>query len=420
MKSSSSVVIGDFIKDKLSMHTLFEHKSNNKTVNTVFFCTFTMKKLKNMNQNSKLFLLDAYALIYRGYYAFIKNPRINSKGFNTSAILGFVNTLEEVLKKENPTHIGVAFDPPGPTFRHEAFEQYKAQREETPEAIRLSVPIIKDIIKAYRIPILEVAGYEADDVIGTLATEAGNQGITTYMMTPDKDYGQLVTDHVFMYRPKYGDKEFEVMGVEQVKAKFDIQSPAQVIGIRTPVLRNFAKAFAKEDGAEAFLQELPHTYYEENNLHMMLIGGIRDYAQCLYEVKRMLPYVDNWATCDFPVPKCFAKHKEELLPEIHTFLASGETYTIRYGIGLLMRLYLDEDFKPEYPVMVASVTSEEYYVNMMIAWYFATALAKQWEMCIPYIEERRLSPWVHRKTIQKAVESYRITDEQKVYLKTFR
>lgn len=211
------------------MHTLFEHKSNNKTVNTVFFCTFTMKKLKNMNQNSKLFLLDAYALIYRAYYAFIKNPRINSKGFNTSAILGFVNTLEEVLKKENPTHIGVAFDPPGPTFRHEAFEQYKAQREETPEAIRLSVPIRKDIIKAYRIPILEVAGYEADDVIGTLATEAGNQGITTYMMTPDKDYGQLVTDHVFMYRPKYGDKEFEVMGVEQVKAKFDIQSPAQVI-----------------------------------------------------------------------------------------------------------------------------------------------------------------------------------------------
>lgn len=211
------------------MHTLFEHKSNNKTVNTVFFCTFTMKKLKNMNQNSKLFLLDAYALIYRAYYAFIKNPRINSKGFNTSAILGFVNTLEEVLKKENPTHIGVAFDPPGPTFRHEAFEQYKAQREETPEAIRLSVPIIKDIIKAYRIPILEVAGYEADDVIGTLATEAGNQGITTYMMTPDKDYGQLVTDHVFMHRPKYGDKEFEVMGVEQVKAKFDIQSPAQVI-----------------------------------------------------------------------------------------------------------------------------------------------------------------------------------------------
>ena len=177
----------------------------------------------------KLFLLDAYALIYRAYYAFIKNPRINSKGFNTSAIMGFVNTLEDVLKKENPTHIGIAFDPAGPTFRHEAFEQYKAQREETPEAIRLSVPIIKDIIRAYRIPILEVSGYEADDVIGTLATEAGKRGITTYMMTPDKDYGHLVSENVFMYRPKYGDKEFEGMGVNEIKAKFDIESPSQVI-----------------------------------------------------------------------------------------------------------------------------------------------------------------------------------------------
>ena len=171
-----------------------------------------------MNSIDKLFLLDAYALIYRAYYAFIKNPRINSKGFNTSAILGFVNTLEEVLKKENPTHIGVAFDPSGPTFRHEAYEQYKAQREETPEAIRLSVPIIKDIIRAYRIPILEVSGYEADDVIGTLATEAGRQGITTYMMTPDKDYGQLVSDRVFMYRPKHTGG-FEVMGTEEVKTQ---------------------------------------------------------------------------------------------------------------------------------------------------------------------------------------------------------
>lgn len=177
----------------------------------------------------KLFLLDAYALIYRAYYAFIKNPRINSKGFNTSAIMGFINTLEEVLKKESPTHIGIAFDPSGPTFRHEAYEQYKAQREETPEAIRLSVPIIKDIIRAYRIPILEVKGYEADDVIGTLATEAGKKGITTYMMTPDKDYGQLVSENVFMYRPKYGDKEFEVMGIEEIKEKFNIQSPLQVI-----------------------------------------------------------------------------------------------------------------------------------------------------------------------------------------------
>ena len=177
----------------------------------------------------KLFLLDEYELIYRAYYAFIKNPRINSKGFNTSAVLGFVNTLEEVLRKEEPTHIGIAFDPPGPTFRHNAFAAYKAQREETPEVIKWSVTPIKDIIKAYRIPILEIRGYEADDVIGTLATQAGKRGINTYMMTPDKDYGQLVSEHVFMYRPKYGDKDFDIMGVDEVKEKFNIESPAQVI-----------------------------------------------------------------------------------------------------------------------------------------------------------------------------------------------
>ncbi len=177
----------------------------------------------------KLFLLDAYALIYRAYYAFIKNPRINSKGLNTSAILGFVNTLEEVLTKEQPSHIGIAFDPAGPTFRHEAYEQYKAQREETPEGIRTAVPYIKDIIRAYRIPILEVSGYEADDVIGTLARQADARGVDTFMMTPDKDYGQLVTEHVKMYRPKYGDKEFEVLGVEEVKEKYGLSSPTQVI-----------------------------------------------------------------------------------------------------------------------------------------------------------------------------------------------
>lgn len=183
-----------------------------------------------MDSSEKLFLLDAYALIYRAYYALIKAPRINSKGFNTSAILGFVNTLEEVLKKENPTYIGVAFDPAGPTFRHEAYEQYKAQREETPEAIRQAVPVIKEIIRAYRIPILEMPGYEADDVIGTLATEAGRQGMETYMMTPDKDYGQLVDEHVYMYRPKHTGG-FEVMGVEEVKAKYEIGSPRQVIDL---------------------------------------------------------------------------------------------------------------------------------------------------------------------------------------------
>ncbi|MBR5335585.1 MAG: DNA polymerase I [Bacteroidaceae bacterium] len=179
----------------------------------------------------KLFLLDAYALIYRAYYALIKNPRINSKGFNTSAILGFVNTLEDVLKKENPTHIGVAFDPKGPTFRHEAYEAYKAQREETPEVIRASVPVIKEIIAAYNIPILEVAGYEADDVIGTLAKEAEKRGIITYMMTPDKDYGQLVSETTFIYRPKYGDKEFEVMDPERVKEKFGVSTTEQIIDL---------------------------------------------------------------------------------------------------------------------------------------------------------------------------------------------
>ena len=179
----------------------------------------------------KLFLLDAYALIYRAYYAFIKNPRINSKGMNTSAIFGFVNTLEDLLKKQQPTHIGIAFDPKGPTFRHEAYEQYKAQREETPEDIRRSIPIIKDIIRAYHIPILEITGYEADDVIGTLALQAGKQGIPTYMMTPDKDYGQLVRENVYMYRPRYGDKDFDTLGPEEVKNKFGIESPEQVIDL---------------------------------------------------------------------------------------------------------------------------------------------------------------------------------------------
>lgn len=193
-----------------------------------------------------------------------------------------------------------------------------------------------------------------------------------------------------------------------------------VIGIRMPVLRNFAKNFAQTPEAEDFLQQLPHIYYEENNLHMMLITQIKDYETCMVEVKRFLPYVDNWATCDFPEPKCFRKNKAAVLEEIKSWIHSEQTYIIRYGIGMLMRLFLDEDFQPGYLQMVAEVRSEEYYVNMMIAWYFATALAKQWEAAVPYIEQHKLSPWVHRKTIQKAVESYRITDEQKEYLKNYR
>jgi DNA polymerase-1 len=172
--------------------------------------------------------LDAYALIYRAYYALIKMPRINSKGFNTSAVLGFVNTLEEVLKKEEPTHIGVAFDPPGPTFRHDLFKEYKAQREETPEVIRESVPVIKDIIRAYNIPILEVPCYEADDVIGTIAKKA-SKDYEVFMMTPDKDYGQLVDKNIFIYKPKYGSSDFEILGVDEIEKKYSLTNPLQII-----------------------------------------------------------------------------------------------------------------------------------------------------------------------------------------------
>ena len=178
----------------------------------------------------KLFLIDAYALIYRAYFAFIKNPRINSKGLNTSAVLGFVNTVEDVLKREKPTHLGVAFDPSGPTFRHEAFEAYKAQRESTPEDIKSAVPIIKDILKAYNIPIYEVSGYEADDVIGTLSKKAAKNGFDVYMLTPDKDYGQLVEDHIFMYRPRHSGG-YEVLGVEEVKSKYGLENQEQVIDL---------------------------------------------------------------------------------------------------------------------------------------------------------------------------------------------
>ncbi|MDR1525199.1 MAG: DNA polymerase I [Tannerella sp.] len=175
----------------------------------------------------KLLLIDAYALIYRSYYAFIKNPRINSKGMNTSAVFGFVNTLEDVMRRMNPTHVAVGFDPPGPTFRHEAFEAYKAQREETPEDIRKSVPVIREIIEAYNIPILEVPRYEADDVIGTVAKQAEKDGFEVYMMTPDKDYGQLVSEHIFQYRPKFGG-DYETLGVADVLEKYELKSVCQM------------------------------------------------------------------------------------------------------------------------------------------------------------------------------------------------
>ena len=196
----------------------------------------------------------------------------------------------------------------------------------------------------------------------------------------------------------------------------------RIIGIRMPVLRKFAADFARTDMAASFLEELPHTYYEENNLHGVLLSLLypNDIDAFLEELEKLLPYVDNWATCDLPEPKCFRKHKEELFPVIKEWIASDRTYTVRYGIGMLMRLYLDDGFKEEYLELAAGVRSEEYYVNMMIAWYMATALAKQWDSTIPYITGRKLDVWVHNKTIQKAVESFRISNEQKEILKSLR
>lgn len=193
-----------------------------------------------------------------------------------------------------------------------------------------------------------------------------------------------------------------------------------VIGVRTPALRKYAKALAKEEGIEEFLRELPHQYFEENQLHAFLIAEMKDYDRCIKELNLFLPYVDNWATCDQMSPKVFSKHKEELLEQIKQWIVSDKIYTIRFGIGMLMTHYLEEEFHLEYANMVADIRSEEYYVNMMIAWYFATALAKQYEAILPFIEERKLDPWTHRKAIQKSIESYRITKEQKEYLRSFK
>ena len=193
-----------------------------------------------------------------------------------------------------------------------------------------------------------------------------------------------------------------------------------MIGVRTPQLRAYAKKLSKREDLEEFLSDLPHKYFEENQLHAFLLSLEKDFDHCLAGVTAFLPYVDNWATCDQMSPKVFKKHRQELLGSIREWIASEKTYTIRFSIGMLMEHYLEEDFDPAYPKLVAAVQSEEYYVNMMRAWYFATALAKQYDAIVPYLTEHRLDDWTHRKTIQKAVESYRITPEQKAYLKTLR
>ena len=195
---------------------------------------------------------------------------------------------------------------------------------------------------------------------------------------------------------------------------------ALVIGVRMPALRALAKELKGTEPAADFMAQLPHKYYEENNLHAALIGHIRDFDACMAAVERFLPYVDNWATCDMMNPRALAKDKAALLERIRLWLQSGHTYTVRFGVEMLMNHFLEEDFREEYLALVASVQSEEYYVRMMQAWYFATALAKQYEVAVTYLEQRRLGAWVHNKTIQKARESFRVSQEQKEYLKSLK
>lgn len=193
-----------------------------------------------------------------------------------------------------------------------------------------------------------------------------------------------------------------------------------IIGVRTPMVRKLAKEFSKFPEAKNFMQNLPHRYYEENNIHAFMIETIKDYDECIRELDRFLPYVNNWATCDSMSPKILRKHTDELYEQIKIWINSDLTYTVRFAIEMLMSFYLDEKFKPEYSELVAQVESDEYYVKMMQAWYFATALAKQYDDTIHFVEKRTLPEWVHKKTIQKAIESYRITDEQKSYLRTLK
>ena len=196
--------------------------------------------------------------------------------------------------------------------------------------------------------------------------------------------------------------------------------PNSMIGVRTPNLRKYAKKLYKNNDYKTFLKELPHKYFDENQLHAFIISEIKDYEECISYVNNFLPYVDNWATCDEMSPKIFKKYHKELLKQIKIWIKSKKTYTIRFGIGMLQKYYLDDYFKPEYLNLVATIKSKEYYVNMMISWFFATALAKQYDYVIPYFETKKLEAWTHNKTIQKAIESYRITSEKKDYLKSLK
>ena len=208
-------------------------------------------------------------------------------------------------------------------------------------------------------------------------------------------------------------REFQTHLIPTVKT-------AQFIGVRTPALRAYAKTLIRQTDPTPFLRDLPHRYFDENQLHAFLIAEVKDFGRCIDEVERFLPLVDNWATCDQMSPKVFRKHRPELLEHIQPWLRSNHTYTVRFAIGMLMQHFLDDDFDPAYLATVVAIRSDEYYVNMMIAWYFATALAKQYDAALPYLQKHRLDDWCHAKTIQKAVESFRITPPQKTHLKTLR
>jgi 3-methyladenine DNA glycosylase AlkD len=219
------------------------------------------------------------------------------------------------------------------------------------------------------------------------------------------------------------DKLFEMqdLGYKEFSAKLmPTVSSDKIIGVRTPLIRNLAKEIYKKNRLQDYIKNLPHKYYEENNLHGFLIEKIKDFDLCIAELDRFLPYVNNWATCDSMTPKILKKKPDKLYEKIKIWVASGDTYTVRFGIKLLMNFYLDDLFNIEYANLVASVKSDEYYINMMIAWYFATALAKQEKAVLPFLEEKRLSNWIHNKTIQKSVESFRISDDLKIHLKSLK
>lgn len=222
----------------------------------------------------------------------------------------------------------------------------------------------------------------------------------------------VYTEKLFVYKDKeYGDFQVKLTpGIER----------ENIIGVRVPYIRKLAKELAKDKDLSLFLDELPHKYYDENMLHSAIISELKDYDECIRRIEQFLPYVDNWAVCDTLLPKIFKKEKHTLLQKASEWMDSEKEYAIRYGLGIIMRYYLDEDFKQEYLDKPAGIISDKYYINMMNAWLFATALSKQWESTIPYITENKLDIWVHNKTIQKARESYRITDEKKEYLKTLK